>query len=273
MPADSAFLLPAFDPVAFSLGPLVVRWYALAYIGGILFGWWYIRFLDRKGWKLLTREHADDLVFHVVLGIILGGRLGYVLFYNLAYFMEHPSHVFRVWEGGMSFHGGMIGFILAVLLYCRRRGLPFFGVMDVLAAAAPVGICLGRLANFVNGELFGRPTEVPWAMVFPAGGPLPRHPSQLYEAALEGLLLFLVLMFVYHRPWGRRFGLCSGLFLLGYALGRTFVEFFREPDAQLGFLLGGLTMGQLLSLPMALLGLWLIIRSRRQPLPPVNEGA
>lgn len=251
---------PLIDPVLVQLGPFAIRWYALSYIVGILLAWRYTRALAARRDSPLTPAMLDDFVTWAVLGIVLGGRIGFVLFYQPAFFAQNPTEIFAVWRGGMSFHGGLVGVILAMALFARRRGVRFFHLTDAIAAATPIGLLLGRLANFINGELFGRPSNVPWAMVFPNGGPLPRHPSQLYEAALEGLLLFAVLAVAAWRYRSlRRPGLESGIFLIGYALCRIAVEFFREPDAQLGFLIGGATMGQLLSVPMLIAGIALVV--------------
>src|SRR6266852_1152439 len=250
---------PAFDPVLLRLGPLAIRWYALAYIVGILAGWLYARRLIRceKYWggpAPMTMVDFDDFVLWVTLGIILGGRLGYVLFYNASYFAAYPAEIVQLWKGGMSFHGGFLGCVLAVVLFARHRGLSFLPLGDITCAAGTIGIFLGRIANFINGELWGRPTDVPWGMVFPTGGPLPRHPSQLYEAVLEGLLLFIVLTALIRAGALKRPGFILGAFSFGYAVARSIGEHFREPDAQLGLLWGGLTMGTLLSLPMMLAG-------------------
>jgi phosphatidylglycerol---prolipoprotein diacylglyceryl transferase len=255
---------PTFDPVLLQLGPFAIRWYALAYIFGILIGWAYARLLIRstKLWGRkapMTVTDFDDFVLWVTIGIILGGRIGYVLFYNLPYFIEHPIEIVQLWNGGMSFHGGFIGCVLAVLLFGYTRGISVLSLGDITCAVGPIGLFLGRLANFINGELWGRPTDVPWAMIFPSGGPIPRHPSQLYEAALEGLLLLAVLALLVRGGALKRPGLIIGSFAVGYALARTFCEFFREPDAQLGFLWGGATMGQLLSVPLFLAGLCFIV--------------
>lgn len=260
-----ALPFPSIDPVAIAIGPLAIRWYALAYLAGILIGLAILhRLLARPGWRM-TRESLDDLLFFVVLGIVLGGRLGYVLVYNPAHYLARPLEALAIWQGGMSFHGGLAGVVAAILLFARKHRLSPLEVGDALAVATPPGLLLGRLANFVNGELWGRPTDLPWGIVFPdprAGG-VPRHPSQLYEAALEGLLLGLVMLWLARRP--RRpeeAGRLAGVFLVGYGLARFTVELVREPDPQLGFLLGGLTMGQLLSLPMIALGLALLLHSR-----------
>jgi phosphatidylglycerol:prolipoprotein diacylglycerol transferase len=261
---------PTFDPVLLQLGPFAIRWYALAYIFGILIGWGYARLLIRST-KLRGRKSPmsvndfDDFVLWVTIGIILGGRIGYVLFYNLPYFIEHPLEIVQLWNGGMSFHGGFIGCVLAVLLFGYTRGISVLSLGDLTCAAGPIGLFLGRLANFINGELWGRPTDVPWAMIFPNGGPMPRHPSQLYEAGLEGLLLFIVLALLVRAGALKRPGLIIGCFAVGYALARTFCEFFREPDAQLGFLWGGATMGQLLSVPLFLAGLCFIFYALKHP--------
>jgi phosphatidylglycerol:prolipoprotein diacylglycerol transferase len=266
----AAIPFPAIDPVLVQVGPFAIRWYALAYIVGLLIGWRYCLYLAGRPPRLVTRDQLDDFFLWATLGVVLGGRIGYVLFYQPGYFLEHPLDILFVWEGGMSFHGGLIGVILAMYLFARRRGIPFFALTDIVASATPIGLFFGRLANFVNGELFGRPTDVPWAMVFPNGGDQPRHPSQLYEAALEGVVLFLALFLLarFTRALERP-GLLSGVFLIGYGLSRFLVEFFREPDAQLGYLLGGtVTMGQILSLPMIALGLFLVFRAR-----PVSAAA
>jgi phosphatidylglycerol:prolipoprotein diacylglycerol transferase len=266
-----AIPFPAFDPVLISVGPIAIRWYALADIVGILLGWVYARAIIRRetlwdGPAPMTVTDFDDFVLWVTLGIILGGRIGYVLFYNPGYFAAHPLESVQLWKGGMSFHGGFLGCVLAVVLFARRRGLPILSLGDLTCAAGTIGIFLGRIANFINGELWGRPTDVPWAMVFPNGGPLPRHPSQLYEAALEGLVLFTVLALLIRAGALKRPGLILGAFALGYAIARAIGEHFREPDIQIGFLWGGLTMGTLLSLPLMLAGIALIaVALRREP--------
>src|SRR5437588_2257097 len=265
---------PAIDPVLIRIGPFAIRWYALAYIAGILAGWLYAQAIMRSqrlwgGKAPLSVADYDDFVLWVTLGIILGGRLGYVLFYNPGYFASHPAEILQLWNGGMSFHGGFLGCVAAVVLFARARGIPFLSLGDVSCAVAPIGLFLGRLANFVNGELWGRVTDVPWAVIFPNGGLLPRHPSQLYEAILEGLVLLAVLALVMRSGALRRPGTITGTFALGYGLMRLFCEFFREPDAQLGYLWGGLTMGMLLSLPLMLAGIAFIAAARRaEPLEP-----
>ena len=266
----SALPFPNFDPVLISIGPFAIRWYALAYIAGILIGWVYARFLIRReslwgGPAPLKVTDFDDYIVWVTLGIVLGGRIGYVLFYNPAHFAAHPLEIFQVWTGGMSFHGGFIGCVLAVVLFARQRGISILSLGDLTCAAGPIGLCLGRIANFINGELWGRPTDVPWAIVFPGGGPLPRHPSQLYESALEGALLFFVLAIAIRFGALKRPGLVIGLFAIVYALARSFCELFREPDAQLGFLWGGMTMGMLLSIPLFLAGVGFVMYALRRP--------
>src|SRR5246127_4643541 len=267
-----ALPFPAFDPVLISFGPFAIRWYALAYIVGILLGWPYARAIIRRErfWGSpvpMTVTDYDDFVLWVTLGISLGGRIGYVLFYNPSYFAAHPLESFQLWKGGMSFHGGFLGCVLAVILFARHRGIPFLPLGDVTCAAGPIGLFLGRIANFINGELWGRPSDVPWAMVFPSGGPLPRHPSQLYEATLEGLVLLTVLHVLVRRGALKRPGTITGAFALGYGMIRIFCELFREPDVQLGFLWQGLTMGMLLTVPLMLAALsYFVAPLRAQPL-------
>ena len=259
---------PAFDPVLIHIGPLAIRWYALAYIVGILGGWLYARAIIRAerlwdGKPPLTVIDFDDFILWVTLGIILGGRAGYVLFYNPAYFFANPSEILQLWKGGMSFHGGFLGCVIAVIAFARYRGIPTLSLGDIVCAVAPIGLFLGRLANFINAELWGRTTDVPWSFVFPGAGPLPRHPSQLYEATLEGIVLFAVLAVMMRGGALKRPGTILGAFCLGYGIARTVCEFFREPDQQLGFLWGGLTMGMLLSLPLMIAGIALIMAARR----------
>lgn len=259
-----ALAFPPVDPVFFSVGPFEIRWYALSYLMGFLLGWWQCQRMARANPSGPTAKDYDDFLTWAVIGTVLGGRLGYVLFYNLDYYLTRPLEALQVWHGGMSFHGGMLGVILAGVIFTRLRKISFFSLSDLLAVVTPIGLGLGRLANFVNGELFGRPTDVPWAVVFPRGGDIPRHPSQLYEAALEGVVLYLLLTWLATKPAVReRTGLLSGLFLALYGLFRFGVEFFREPDPQLGFLFSGATMGQLLCIPMFLFGAYLIWRANR----------
>jgi phosphatidylglycerol:prolipoprotein diacylglycerol transferase len=250
---------PAINPILISIGPFAVRWYALAYIVGIIVGWFYARAViaSQRLWggpAPFTVLDFDDFVIWITLGIILGGRTGYVLFYNFPYFAAHPIEIVQLWNGGMSFHGGVLGCIVAIVAFALHRRIAILSLADVTAAVAPIGLFLGRIANFINGELWGRPTDVPWAMVFPNGGPIPRHPSQLYEAALEGVVLFIVLGLLVRAGALKRPGVVTGCFALGYGVARIICEFFREPDAQLGFLWGGLTMGMLLCIPLMLAG-------------------
>lgn len=262
---------PNIDPVAFAIGPFAVRWYALAYLVGIGLGLWYgSAMLKRKtlwphGTPPFTPGQWLDFAFWAVIGIVVGGRLGYVLFYNLPFYAANPMEVFRTWDGGMSFHGGLLGLMIALYFFARKHRAGFLSGLDLLSAVAPIGLFLGRIANFINGELYGRETNLPWGVIFPNAGPLPRHPSQLYEAALEGLILFLVLRYVTHVALGlRRPGLTAGIFASGYALSRILVEFVRLPDPQIGYLYGGwLTAGMLYSLPLLLGGLALIIYAKR----------
>lgn len=256
-----AIPFPAIDPVALSLGPVVVRWYALAYILGIVLGWRLARRIGRP----LPAEAFDDFMTWATLGVILGGRLGYVLFYRPGHYLDHPLEALMVWQGGMSFHGGMLGVVAAAVLFCRARAIPLFRLSDPVCAVVPIGLFFGRIANFINGELWGRPApDLAWAMVFPGGGPLPRHPSQLYQAGLEGVALFALVFWLATRPGVRaREGIVTGAFFAGYGVARIIGEFFRQPDAFLGFLAFGTTMGQLLSLPMVAFGLGVIWWARR----------
>lgn len=254
------FEFPAFDPVAFYLGPFPVRWYALAYIAGFLLGWKYC--LHLAG---LNKDHRpnktdiDDFLPWAILGVIVGGRVGYVLFYQLELYAADPLEIFRIWHGGMSFHGGMLGVIVAMVAYSRKQGFSLLRLSDLLACAAPIGLFFGRVANFINGELFGRISSVDWAIVFPRGGEMPRHPSQLYEAFLEGIVLFMIL-FILQKTWNilSAPGLSAGIFLVGYGFFRGFVEFFREPDLQIGLIGDVLSMGQILCIPMIFGGVVLI---------------
>ena len=266
-----ALPFPQIDPVLIQIGPLAIRWYALAYIVGILAAWRYASALvDRadlwtKRGPPVDKPGLEDLVLWITLGIIAGGRLGHVLFYTPGILLSDPMEVLRVWNGGMSFHGGCLGVLLAVGLFVRRKGLDLFSVGDLVCAVVPIGLFLGRIANFINGELWGRPTDLPWAMVFPAAGPEPRHPSQIYEALLEGVLLFLVLRWATHkRRWLGRPGVVAGIFFAGYGVCRILVEMVREPDIYMPAFPMGVTMGMLLSLPMVIFGVWLIRRGPAQ---------
>ena len=263
---------PQFDPVLVHLGPLDIRWYALAYITGILGGWVYARAIIKRprlwgGKAPLTVLDFDDFILWVTFGIIVGGRLGNVLFYDPSYYAENPLEIVMLWHGGMAFHGGFLGCVIAVILFARHRRIPMLSLGDLTCAVVPIGLCLGRIANFINDELWGRPSDVPWAMVFPrAPDGLPRHPSQLYEAGLEGLVLFIVLALLVRAGALRRPGLITGAFMVCYGIARTAGEFFREPDPQLEALAHGLTMGMVLSAPMILIGIVFIVTAlRRQP--------
>jgi phosphatidylglycerol:prolipoprotein diacylglycerol transferase len=249
--------------IALDLGFFQLRWYSLAYIAGILLGWWYLlRLVGRPG-APMARRHADDLVFYSTLGILIGGRLGYVLFYKPMEYLNNPSDIIRVWDGGMSFHGGVIGVSIAIFLLARRNGLSWLRIHDYVACVVPFGLLFGRLANFVNGELWGRPGTVPWAIIFPRADEQPRHPSQLYEAGLEGIVLFLLLWFLFWKTDARHQpGKLVGFFLAGYGLARFTVEFFRQPDDHLGLLWFNMSMGQLLTVPMVLGGLFLIMTAK-----------
>ena len=269
---------PEIDPALFTLAlggyEFSLRWYALAYIAGLILGWrLMVRLMRRPGlWPgdkaPMTPAQPEELLTWMILGVVLGGRLGYVMFYQPGYFLDHPGEILQVWQGGMSFHGGFIGVIAGLALFARSRGMALLQAGDAVALAAPAGLLFGRLANFINGELWGRVTEVPWAMVFPGAGPEPRHPSQLYEAGLEGLVLGAVIWWLaLRRGWLKRPGAVTGVFFIGYGLARSVVENFRQWDAQLGYVVeigsGGLTMGQMLSLPMVLIGLGFIWNARR----------
>lgn len=261
------------DPVALNLGFFTLKWYSLAYLSGILIGYWYLlKLVDQPG-SPMARRHADDMIFYATLGIIIGGRLAYVIFYKPD-IMLHPLDIFKLWEGGMSFHGGAAGVSLGILYMARKEKLSWLRIHDYVACCVPFGLFFGRLTNFVNGELWGKATDVPWAIIFPTGGPVPRHPSQLYEAALEGVLLFLILAFAFWKTKARyQPGRLVGIFLLGYGLFRFFVEYFREADAQLMDFAArtGLHMGQWLCLPMIVGGLYLIATSagRRTRVEPI----
>lgn len=288
MPPLLALPFPAIDPVAVAIGPITIKWYALAYIAGLVGGWWYARRLvaDESLWGAGIRRPSlndiDDLIVWVALGVVLGGRLGYVLFYNLPLYLADPIEIFAIRNGGMSFHGGFLGAVLAMVLFARSRGLGGYTLLDIAAVVVPIGLFFGRIANFVNGELWGRTApDFPYAVVFPTGGDVPRHPSQLYEAATEGFLLFIVMAICVRRFGFRRPALLGGIFVLGYALARTVCEFFREPDKQLGFLFGtswaplggGVTMGMLLCVPMAIVGIGYIVLALRGATRPRGSAA
>jgi len=261
-----AIAFPMIDPVLVQIGPVLIRWYALAYIAGLVLGWRYLIWLAGQAGALIKPQDADDYLVWAVLGVILGGRLGYVLFYKPAYYFANPVEILQTWQGGMSFHGGFLGVLVATMLFCRARKIRFWAFIDLVAVVTPIGLFFGRIANFINSELWGRTTDVAWGVVFPNGGPYPRHPSQLYEASLEGLVLLVVLHLVWRRESLRtKPGVISGAFAIGYGLSRVIVEFFRQPDAHLGYLYGGATMGQLLSVPMILAGMALIAYANKRP--------
>ncbi|HEY8069787.1 MAG TPA: prolipoprotein diacylglyceryl transferase [Burkholderiales bacterium] len=251
---------PDFDPIVFKLGPLAVRWYGLMYLAGFAAAWWLGTRRISQGLVLITREQFEDVLFGAIVGVILGGRLGYVIFYKPEYYFSHPLEIFAIWQGGMSFHGGFLGVLAAMAFVAHRQRLNWWDVMDFVAPLVPIGIAAGRLGNFINGELWGRVTDASWGMVFRGAGNLPRHPSQLYEMALEGLALFALLWWFSSRPRPR--SQVSALFLVGYGVARCICEFAREPDNFLGFLAFGFTMGQWLSLPMIVAGTWLFLRAR-----------
>ncbi len=275
-------VFPEFDPVLVHLGPLAIRWYALAYIVALVVGWRLMRRLVLRAPQVATQLQVDDFLTWATLGVVLGGRLGYILFYQPSLYLAHPASALELWHGGMSFHGGMLGVVTALLLYTRKHRINFLGFADRVAVVVPIGLGLGRCANFINGELWGRPApaSLPWAMIFPRVDNIPRHPSELYEALLEGVVLLIVMaLFARHRSVRERAGLLSGIFLLGYAILRAFCEHFRQPDAFLNYLAFGTTMGQLLCIPMAIAGIVLILYARRAPvlrpivLPPPSEPA
>jgi phosphatidylglycerol:prolipoprotein diacylglycerol transferase len=264
------------SPIALDLGFFTLKWYSLAYLGGILLGYWHLSRMIKAPGAPMAQRHADDLFFYATIGIILGGRIGFVLFYNPAQFAAHPADILKLWEGGMSFHGGLIGTVLAIAWVSWRGRIPFLRACDYLSVCVPFGLLFGRLANFVNGELWGRVSDaqLPWIMVFPGGGPAPRHPSQLYEALLEGLVLMIVVLLVFWKTRARwRPGLLVGLFTLGYGLSRFLVEYYREPDEQLQEFARatGFSMGQWLTMPLILIGLFFFLRALVKP--PLSVAA
>ncbi len=261
----TGIILPEFNPFIIQFGGFGIRWYALAYIVGLLFGYCLLRREARQTSSPMNAEQLTSLLNYVLLGIILGGRLGYVLIYNPLFFINNPVEIIKVWQGGMAFHGGLLGVTLTMILFARRHAIPVLKVSDRVAMVLPIGLFLGRLSNFINGELIGRVSKMPWAMVFPNSDGSPRHPSQLYEAGVEGLCLGLAMLIAAKRGWLGAPGRITGLMLAGYGAARYLVEFFREPDTHLGFLFGGLTMGQLLCLPMIASGLYLLRHGRNQP--------
>ena len=255
---------PQIDPNLLEIGPFAIRWYALAYVAGLLLGWRYMLRLNSSRAHMTTSEVIDELLVWAIVGVVLGGRLGYVVFYNPSFYMENPLQIFAVWRGGMSFHGGLLGVTVTMVWFAKRRHLELLRLSDLVSCAVPLGLFFGRIANFINGELFGRVTNVPWAMTFPNGGPLPRHPSQLYEAVLEGIVLFALLAWLaWHKGALQKPGMLTGVYLLGYALARVSIEFVRQPDAQIGFLPLGTTVGRWLSVPMLIGGMYLIWRAKK----------
>jgi phosphatidylglycerol---prolipoprotein diacylglyceryl transferase len=276
----SSLTFPAVDPIALQIGPFAVKWYGLAYMAGLLLGWMYIKRLLTEShlWPQshapFTPERADDLLLFMTIGVIIGGRIGSVVFYEPGYYLQHPGEILQIWKGGMAFHGALLGTGVAIWLFARWYKLPVLSAMDLCAASVPLGLMFGRIANFVNGELWGRPSGVPWSMAFPYAGPETRHPSQLYEAATEGLLLFLLLRVLTHQRLALKSpGLVTGVFLAGYALARSFCEFFREPDAAHAFTKGFLTPGITYSIPMFLLGLWFFYAARKRGSADLRDAA
>ena len=261
----SGLTYPEISPVLFDFGVFAIRWYSLAYLVGIVAAWILIYKNIKKYALPISRKQLDDTMFNITLGIILGGRIFYVLFYNLDMFWANPLEIFALWHGGMSFHGGLLGVIVALYVSARKMNYPFLGLADLAALYTPIGLFLGRCANFINDELWGRPTDLPWGVRFPSGGYVARHPSQLYEAMLEGVVLFCLLEVLWRFEWVRsKKGFVSGVFLSFYALARMFVELFRMPDAQLGYFFKVITMGQMLSLPLLMAGIWLMWRAVKQ---------
>jgi len=253
---------PNIDPVIFSVGPLSVSWYSLSYIVGIVLGCLYADYLNKKPPVEKNIRVYQDFLTYLVLGIIIGGRLGYILFYNLSFYLDNPSNILKVWQGGMSFHGGFVGVSIAIVIFCKQKNISLLRFFDLIACAAPIGLFFGRIANFINGELYGRVTDSYFGMVFPAGGEFRRHPSQLYEAFLEGLVLFLILFFLARfTNIKEKKGFLSGVFLIGYGVSRFFIEYFREPDRHIGFVFGNFTTGQILCVPMILVGIVFIANS------------
>ncbi len=259
---SSAIILPEFNTFAVQFGGFGIRWYAVAYLVGLLAGWYLLRREADHKQSPLHPQTVDVLINYVLFGVIIGGRLGYILFYNSGYYLAHPLAMLRIWEGGMAFHGALLGIAIAVLIMAKRHHVPFFVLTDRIALVVPIGLFFGRLSNFINGELYGRVTALPWAMVFPISDGQPRHPSQLYEAGLEGLLLGIIMLILWRRRWLQQHGRITGVLLAGYGVARSMIEFVREPDAQIGLLLDIVSMGQLLSVPMIIFGVYLI---RRKP--------
>ena len=253
------------NPIAISIGPLNIYWYGIAYMVGMVLGLYYaLRIVSSQKVRCnleIEKENIDEIFLWIILGIILGARVGYILFYNLAFYLNNPTSIFTLWEGGMSFHGGAAGVIIAIAFYSWRHSKPFLEISDVICSVVPIGLFFGRIANFINGELWGKVTNVPWGVVFPNAGEYPRHPSQLYEAGLEGLFLFIVLALIILNKGLRKKGLVSGSFLFVYSSSRIFIEFFREPDQHIGYILPNLTMGIILSIPFLIIGLFMMLKS------------
>lgn len=263
---------PNINPVIFSLGPLAISWYSLSYVVGILLGWYYANKLILLYPIGISKNHTEDFISWAIIAIIIGGRLGYVLFYDPEKYLANPIDILKTYEGGMSFHGGIFGLGIAAYLYCRKKHIIFLSFSDILATVAPIGLFLGRAANFINAELYGRPTNLPWSVIFPYSDGLPRHPSQLYEAFLEGLVLFCIMLhFAYKRKFLQNPGKMSGIFLIFYGSFRVFVEFFREPDVKIGFIFKYFTLGQILCIPMILLGAYLLNSSTKNSIKNGNR--
>lgn len=259
-----ALNFPQIDPVALSIGPVDIRWYALSYLAGFLIGMFVMKKLLKKyPSQHLNENMIDDLLSWIIIGVIVGGRLGYALFYNAEYYLANLIDIFKIWQGGMAFHGGLIGVVTSMILFAWKHNIPFFALADRVAIVTPIGLFFGRIANFINGELYGRAADVPWAMIF-VDGDVPRHPSQLYQAATEGIILLFVLILMQKSQYIRNHrGIISGMFLSAYAFMRFFVEFTRQPDSHIGFLTAGLSMGQLLCVPMLVAGIFMILFANR----------
>jgi phosphatidylglycerol:prolipoprotein diacylglycerol transferase len=258
-----AILFPQINPIFLNFFSIKIHWYSIAYIVGILFGYVILKRLNDKKPQVFTSVALDDLILYSVLGIIVGGRLGYIFFYDFFYAIKNPIFIFQTWKGGMSFHGGLIGIAISTYVLAKKHKINFFKAVDLICCVAPIGIFLGRIANFVNSELYGRVTDVPWAVIFPNGGYLPRHPSQIYEAICEGILLFIIMILFFYKTNFRHIpGKITGCFLISYSFFRMILESFREPDAHVGYILNIFTLGQILSLPLLMVGLILVYRKK-----------